>query len=839
MNCDKAFDAMSDAFSISFDTTNLVTGKIISNDNYKNLLKNILPDNENFAEEKNIENYIHPEDKDKVLAAKNDALKNENAQAKFRLINKADEIFPATVVYFVSKFDANGEPTEIVGSFKEENKEESKYSAMTHRLKNHEIMLGAITKIARELLETEKTDFESTISSVLKICADTLGCNRIAVWENNNSGGRLGATRLYRWHDDKTIDKYFLKDMVYNEHINIWSNHENLTYDVTEFVDETFVKKRAGYAGYDEKVKPKAVYMQPIILNGDYWGFMLLTYINEPHHIIEEEKELINSVNMLIASSIIRNKIILQLAHEKKKAEDAMNAKTDFLSRMSHEIRTPMNAIIGMSFLAGKSTELREVKEHLKNIETSSQQLLGLINDILDMSKIEANKLSIVTVEFDFEKMLKNVLNVVQFKADEKKQHIIVNVNHVFTRKMISDELRISQILMNILSNASKFTNEGGTINLRISEMREVGEYSNLHFEIQDTGIGIAPENIDKIFSAFEQADGSISRRFGGTGLGMSITKKIVELMGGDISVKSEYGRGTTFYVDLRVKWGEKIDILSYKKKLLKKPKMLVVDDSVETVNYVKELLDVFEFESDITISGKEALTMVYEEWEKKSPYDIILVDWYMPEFGGLEIIKEIEKITEDVPAVVVISSADWNEIREEAVKNNIKRHIMKPIFPSVLYDEISDIVGVTDEQTEDNANEVKNSENWDGKNVLLVEDNDMNRMIVLGLLEDSGIKFTEVVNGYLALREFETYPDKYALILMDVQMPVMDGLTATKKIRTTPNIDRAKTVPIVAMTANAFNEDRLACLNAGMDDYISKPIDIKELYRVLHDFLG
>jgi signal transduction histidine kinase/DNA-binding response OmpR family regulator len=700
-------------------------------------------------------------------------------------------------------------------------------------------MMSTISRISKELLETEKSDFETTIISVLKICAETVGCNRIAIWENNHSGGRLGATRLYRWYDDKTVDKYFLKDMVYNEHINIWSNRGNMTYNVTDFVDETFVKRRAGYAGYDDKVKPKAVYMQPIILNGDYWGFILLTYMKNPHSIIEEEKELINSVNMLIASSIIRNKIIRQLADEKKKAEDAMNAKTDFLSRMSHEIRTPMNAIIGMSFLASKSTDIREVKEHLKNIETSSQQLLGLINDILDMSKIEANKLSIVPAPFDFEKMLKNVLNVIQFRADEKKQHIVVSVNHLFARKMISDELRISQVLMNILSNATKFTDIGGTITLRISEMKEVGEYSNLHFEIQDTGIGITPESIDKIFSAFEQADGSISRRFGGTGLGMSITKKIVELMGGDISVKSEYGRGTTFYVDLRVKWGDKIDILSDKKKLLKKPKVLVVDDSIETVNYVKELLDVFEFESDTAVSGKDALKMVYEEWEKKRPYDIILVDWYMPELDGLEMVKEIEKITDNIPDVVVISSADWNEIREEAVKNNITRHIMKPIFPSVLYDEISNIVGVTEEQTEDNEYELENSANWEGKNVLLVEDNDMNRMIVLGLLEDSGIEFTEVVNGYLALREFETNPDKYDLILMDVQMPVMDGLTATKKIRTTPNIDRAKSVPIVAMTANAFNEDRIECLNAGMDDYISKPIDIKELYRVLRDFLG
>ncbi|MDR0293264.1 MAG: response regulator [Oscillospiraceae bacterium] len=512
-------------------------------------------------------------------------------------------------------------------------------------------------------------------------------------------------------------------------------------------------------------------------------------------------------------------------------AEAASYAKTAFLSNMSHEMRTPMNAIIGMAAI-GKNAADTERKDYaFGKIEDASTHLLGVINDVLDISKIEANMLELSPVEFDFERMLHKVVSVINFRVNEKRQKFSVHVDGKVPRFIVGDDQRLAQVIMNLLSNAVKFTPEQGAIRLDASMTGEKNGLCELRIEVTDTGIGISAEQQDKLFRAFSQAESGISREYGGTGLGLVISKRIVELMGGELWVESEQGEGSRFIFTVRVARGKKTvrNLLS--------PginwdtiRVLAVDDMEETREYFKDVFNRLRVKCDVAADGFEALQMI----EDNGQYDICFIDWRMPGMDGIELTRRIKARGNGKPPVVIMISAyNWEDIKETASQAGVDKYLVKPLLSSAIMDCVNDCLGLGHKQ-----DSLIDAGDFEGRHILLAEDIELNREIVLALMDGTGLKIDCAENGRTALDMVEAAPDRYDLIFMDVQMPQMDGLTATRSIRALP-FNRCKEIPIIAMTADVFKDDIEKCLAAGMNDHIGKPLDITVVHEKLRRYLG
>jgi len=540
---------------------------------------------------------------------------------------------------------------------------------------------------------------------------------------------------------------------------------------------------------------------------------------------------------------------ITELITAREQAEQGNRSKSAFLANMSHEIRTPLNAIIGMTVI-GKSAEDLPRKDYcFEKIENASHHLLGVINDILDMSKIEANKFELAQEEFNFEKLLQRVVNIVAFRADEKKQKLTIHIDKSIPRTLVGDDQRLAQVITNLLGNAVKFTHEEGFVRLETRFIGKEDDTYTIMITIKDSGIGIAPEQQLQLFRSFQQAESGTSRRFGGTGLGLVISKNIVELMGGTIELESEVGKGSSFSFTFKAKRGiRRTQGLSEIGVNWENIKIMAVDDDQEILDYFKDVIAGFGTTCDTALSGQEALALIGEH----GLYDVHFVDWKMPDMDGIMLAKELKARSESPKhtVVIMISAAEWSTVADEAKKAGVDKFLSKPLFPSAIADAITESIGNSNLPEKEHAD---NKDIFKGCKVLLAEDVDINREIVEALVDPTSLEIDCAENGLEAVKAFTNAPDKYDLILMDVQMPEMDGYEATRKIRELEDnfaINSAgfaegetrrhqrKRIPIIAMTANVFREDIERCLASGMNDHIGKPLDIDEFFNMLRKYL-
>ena len=523
----------------------------------------------------------------------------------------------------------------------------------------------------------------------------------------------------------------------------------------------------------------------------------------------------------------------LALQEALQNAQNANEAKSEFLSRMSHEIRSPMNAIIGMTKIAMRTQDEKRIAHCLEKIDGSSRHLLSLINDILDMSKIEANKLQLQSEPFDIEKMLMEVSHVIGVRAEEKKQNLSFRLDPSLRRQYVGDELRLAQVVTNLLTNAVKFTPAYGSITLSARQLQRDEESAVLEITVADNGIGISEEHRKRLFAPFEQADGSISRKFGGTGLGLVISKNIVELMEGDIEIRSEEGKGTTFVFTVRL---QAVD-----ERLAPRPRghlnirVLFVDDDEETRDYFALIMKDLKIDADTAGGGKEAVNKVREAENGGSSYDIVFMDWRMPEMDGFETVKALRESVGGNAMIIMISASEWAEMEAQAQALGITRYVSKPFFPSTLVNAIYAALGMKTEPMK--RQEDLEAPDLRAYRVLIAEDMEINREIVAAVLDVTGVAIEFAKDGRETVALFSQDPRRYDLVLMDIQMPDMDGYEATKAIRRL-GLSRSSAVPIIAMTANAFKEDIDRCLQAGMNDHLAKPIEEKQLFEKLEHYL-
>ena len=510
------------------------------------------------------------------------------------------------------------------------------------------------------------------------------------------------------------------------------------------------------------------------------------------------------------------------------RAESANSAKTTFLNNMSHDIRTPMNAIIGFTSLAASHVDNKDkVKEYLSKISTSSEHLLSLINDILDMSRIESGKVKINENPLHLPDLLHDIRTIVQPNIASKQLNFLIDTVDVRDENIIADKLRLTQILLNILSNGIKFNKIGGTISLRVRQLRSAPKgYGRYQFIIRDTGIGMKPEFQKHIFESFTREETSTVSGIQGTGLGMAITKNIVNMMGGAISVKSKEGEGSEFVVDLTFKLSG--EAKAYEKvEHLQGLKVLVADDDTDTCLSISSMLTEIGMRSEWTVSGKEAVIRARHSMEIGDEFYAYIIDWLMPDMNGIETVRRIRRVIGDSRPIIILTAYDWSDVEEEAREAGVTAFCEKPLFMSQLRDLLSNPVP-------HETSSKRKGTNYRGKRILLVEDNELNMEIAQTILEDAGFVIETANDGAVAVEKMrQAVPGQYDLILMDIQMPVMNGYEASKRIRAMSNKETAS-IPIVAMTANAFEEDREKSYEAGMNGHLAKPVSAEALINTI-----
>jgi len=712
------------------------------------------------------------------------------------------------------------------------------YEQMMKGLEQRDIMLQTVNQVAHILLKSETDEFSKNLWRCMGMMAGAVNIDRVYIWKNHTMDGKLYCTQLYEWSEgaepqqgsDLTIN------VSYDENFQRWREVLQEGQCINGLVRDLPSEEQDWLSAQGIV----SILVVPVFLRDEFWGFVGFDDCHRERVFTDNEESILRSGSLLIANSLLRNEMNVnllvgaaRLESALGKAEAASQAKSNFLSNMSHEIRTPMNAIIGMTAIGKSVQDIKKKDYAFEKIEGASSHLLDIINDILEMSKIEAGKFELSLTEFNLEKMLQRVVNIISFRVDEKKQKLSVYLEENTPLSLIGDDQRLAQVITNLLSNANKFTPEEGLISVRVSPVSKEDGMCVLKFEVKDTGIGISAEQQARLFTSFEQAESNTSRKFGGTGLGLAISKHIVELMDGKIWIESELGKGAAFVFTVKAGLGaEKPVSLLPPQADWSGVRILVVDDDPELLEYFKLMADQIGVICDTAIGGKEALELI----ENNGEYNICFIDWKMPNMNGIELSSEIKKISAGNSVIIMISAAEWNEIEREAGDAGIDDFLSKPLFSFSVADCIKKYIGGAESPA--GTPEDENADSFYGRRILLAEDVEINREIVITMMEPLQIEIDCAVNGVEAVEMFATEPDRYDLIFMDLQMPVLDGFEASRKIRSL-NFEKAKTVPIIAMTANVFREDVEKCLEAGMNDHVGKPLDFDKVLEKMRFFLA
>ncbi len=695
----------------------LTTQTISYNDEYLHMLGYTQDEITGTMEE--WEEFNHPEDLVLSLQKLDDYLagKADSYSCEIRMRHKLGHYIWTLDMGRISEWDEHGAPIRVLGGHlnidklkkAEERLQDALREIETYNLtlqdeikkgirdiEKKDILLNGVNQVASLLISAEEQDFTHMLWQSLGILGQSIGVDEVYIWQNEIVNNALGCYQVGRWAEGGITGQTApFSRATYRDFGAEWERTLKSGTCINGIVEQMSPADRDRLAGYNIQ----SLLVIPIFMQNKFWGFIGFSDHKNARLFTETEESILQSGGLIIGAAMLRNEINKNLVTAKEEALSNAQAKSTFLANMSHEIRTPMNAIIGMTTIARNADSADKVNDCLMKIENASRHLLGIINDILDMSKIEAEKFELSSEEIVFEKMINNICNISSTRAEEKHQNFVVDIADDVPHSIVTDELRLSQVITNLLSNAVKFTPEHGTIKLIVNQLGKADGKSELEFVVQDSGIGIDTEKQSVLFNAFEQADRGISRRFGGTGLGLTISKRIVDLMGGEFHVSSELGKGSRF---------------SFR-----------------------------------------------------------------------------------IPVMVGSGSATASDV---------------DVVPHGDYD-------------------------FAGKRLLLVEDVDINREIVMTLLEDTGLAIDCAENGLVAFELFSANPDAYDIIFMDIHMPILDGYGATEKIRAL-NFAKARQTPIIAMTANAFAEDVEKCKRAGMNDHIAKPINLSEVLAKAQKYL-